>query len=135
MAYFKDADEVYDLIGGLFLQILEDEELAAKFKRANVTVQYQHTDPDSQITARMAEPGQVDLGPTELEPDVTLFMEADVAHEFWLGNVSAPSAMARGKIKSKGNIAKVMKLVPLAKPAIPMYKARLEAKGRQDLLR
>ena len=68
-----------------------------------------------------------------MEPEVTMTMAADTAHEFWLGQVNVTVALARGQIKAKGPVAKILKLVPLAKPAFPRYKAQLEEQGRADL--
>jgi hypothetical protein len=42
-------------------------------------------------------------------------------------------ALARGQIKAKGPVAKILRLVPLTKPVFPRYKAQLEAAGRSDL--
>ena len=136
MAYFKDADEVYRYIGRLFEQLAEDEELAPKFRKANTIVQYAYREPESTITVRLQEgqPGDVDFGETEMEPEVTMAMEADTAHRFWLGQVNVTVALARGQIKAKGPVAKILKLVPLTKPIFPRYKAQLEAQGRQDLI-
>lgn len=136
MAYFKDADEVYEFIGKLFQELNEDEELSAKLKKANTTVQYRYSDPDSQITVKMVdgEDGQVDLGETDLEPEVVMTMSADTAHEFWLGNVNVTVALARGRIRAKGPVAKILKLVPVIKPVFPRYRAMLEEKGRGDLV-
>ena len=39
------------------------------------------------------------------------------------------TALARGQIKASGPVAKILKLVPLTKPAFPRYKALLEAHG------
>jgi putative sterol carrier protein len=136
LAYFKDAQEVYDTVGKLFQQLAEDEELAPKFRKANTIVQYDYREPDSVITVRLQEgqPGDVDFGETEMEPEVTMSMEADTAHKFWLGQVNVTVALARGQIKAKGPVAKILKLVPLTKPVFPRYKALLEADGRQDLI-
>jgi putative sterol carrier protein len=136
VAYFKDAQEVYDTIGRLFLELAADEELGPKFRKANTIVRYEHRDPDSPITVRMKEdePPDVDFGETELEPEVIMSMEADTAHRFWLGQVNVPVALARGEIKASGPVAKILKLVPLTKPVYPRYKAQLEAQGREDLL-
>jgi putative sterol carrier protein len=136
VAYFKDAQEVYDTVGKLFQQLAEDEELAPKFRKANTIVQYDYREPDSVITVRLQEgqPGDVDFGETEMEPEVTMSMEADTAHKFWLGQVNVTVALARGQIKAKGPVAKILKLVPLTKPVFPRYKALLEADGRQDLI-
>src|SRR5919205_4252506 len=136
MPYFKDEQEVYRYIGQLFLDLAEDDELWPKFRRANTIVQYQFRNPESQITVRMQEgtDAQVDLGSTELDPEVLMTMDADTAHKFWLGKVNVTVALARGQMKAKGPVAKILKLVPLTKPVFPRYKQQLEQQGRQDLL-
>jgi putative sterol carrier protein len=136
VAYFKDADDVYATIGKLFEELSEDDELAPKFQRANTIVQYQYRNPESQITVKVkeGEDGQVDCGETSMEPEVVMTMEADTAHRFWLGKVNVTVALARGQMKAKGPVAKILKLVPLVKPVFPRYRAQLERAGRQDLL-
>jgi putative sterol carrier protein len=136
LAYFKDADEVYAYIGKLFEELSEDEELAPKFRNANTIVQYRYRDPDSQITVKLldGQGGQVDFGETTLEPEVVMSMDADTAHRFWLGNVNVTVALARGQMKAKGPVAKILKLVPLVKPVFPRYRKLLADAGRGDLL-
>ena len=136
MAYFKDAQDVYDTIGKLFADLSEDEELSPKFRKANTILQYAYSDPESVITLRLkeGEDPQVDFGETDLEPEVVMTMDADTAHRFWLGQVNVTVALARGQIKAKGPVAKILKLVPLTKPVYPIYKAQLEAQGREDLV-
>jgi putative sterol carrier protein len=135
MSYFNSEQEVYDTLGKLFVDLMEDDELMPKFRRSNTIVQYQFRDPESQITVRMKEDEdpKVDLGPTDMEPEVTMSMDADTAHRYWLGKVNVTVALARGQMKAKGPVAKILKLVPLTRPVFPRYKAQLEAQGRQDL--
>jgi SCP-2 sterol transfer family len=136
MAYFKDANEVYAYIGRLFEELADDPELAPKFRRANTIVQYRYRDPDSTITVRLieGEDGRVDCGETAMEPEVVMSMDADTAHRFWLGKVNVTVALARGQMKAKGPVAKILKLVPLTKPVFPRYRALLEQGGREDLI-
>ena len=54
MAYFKDAQEVYDTIGKLFVDLAKDDELGPKFRKANTIVQYDYRDPESKITLQAA---------------------------------------------------------------------------------
>jgi putative sterol carrier protein len=137
VAYFKDAQEVYDTIGKLFVQLTEDEELGPKWQAADTIVRYQFSEPDSQITIRLreGEPEDVDFGPTDMEPELVMAMKADVAHRFWLGKVNVTMAIARGEIKPTGPVAKLLRLVPLTKTVYPRYKAMLEQDGRGDLAR
>jgi putative sterol carrier protein len=135
MGYFKDADDVYATLGKLFVDLMADEELSSKFRKADTIVRYQYSNPDSAITVRLqeGEAADVDLGESDMEPEVTMTMEADTAHRFWLGEVNVTVALARGEIKANGPVAKILKLVPLAKPVFPRYKAQLEEQGRADL--
>jgi putative sterol carrier protein len=137
VAVFKDEQEVYQYIGKLFQDLTEDPELAPKFRRADTIVQYRYSNPDSQITVKMkeGEDPQVDLGPSELEPEIVMLMEADTAHRFWLGKVNVTMALAKGQMKAKGPVAKILKLVPLVKPVFPRYQQMLEQANREDLLK
>lgn len=136
MAYFKTADEVYESIGRLFQDLAEDEEMAAKFRKADTVIQYCYTNPESVITVDLRRDGggRIDLGGTAMDPEVVMKMEADIAHRFWLGKVSPTVALARGQIKADGPIAKVLRLVPLVKPVFPRYREVLVQSGHQDLL-
>lgn len=136
MGYFKDEEDVYRFIGRLLEELAVDPDLAPRLKGANTVVQYQLADPSSRITVKMCpdEEMQVDLGPSELDPEVVMTMDADTAHRFWVGKLNVTVALARGQIKAKGPVAKVLKLVPLVKPAFPRYREMLQEAGREDLL-
>ena len=56
------------------------------------------------------------------EPDVTLLMKADIADRFWRGKYNLAVGLARGEVKAKGPVNKILKLVPLTKPLFPMYR-------------
>jgi putative sterol carrier protein len=133
---FKDEDDVYRFIGRLFQELAVDPELAPKFQNANTVVQYRLSDPEARITVDLRRDREivVDLGPSELDPEVVMILNADTAHGFWLGKVNITAALARGQIKAKGPVAKILKLVPLVKPVFPHYKQMLEEAGRADLL-
>jgi putative sterol carrier protein len=137
VAVFKDEQEVYRYIGRLFQELTDDPELSPTFRRADTIVQYRYSNPDSQITVKMKEgqDGQVDLGPSDLEPEIVMTMEADTAHRFWLGKVNVTMALAKGQMKAKGPVAKILKLVPLVKPVFPRYQKMLEEEKRDDLLK
>lgn len=136
MGYFATAQDVYEHVGKLFEEILADPELGPEFQKADTIVQYVYRDPEAAITVdlRAGQPAKVDCGETQLDPEVVMAMDADVAHHFFLGQVNVTIALARGEIKAKGPVAKILKLVPLVKPAFPRYRSLLEAEGREDLV-
>jgi hypothetical protein len=134
--YFQDADELYRYLGRLLQELSDDADLGPRFRKANTVVQYRTSNPDAVVTAKLVDgqDGRVDCGATDLEPEVTLSMEADMAHRFWLGLVSPTKELARGNMKAKGPIAKILRLVPLARPGFERYIERLRDEGREDLL-
>jgi hypothetical protein len=134
--YFQDADELYRYLGRLLADLDEDPDIGPRFRKANTVVQYRTTNPDAVVTAKLldGQDGQVDCGATALEPEVVLSMEADLAHRFWLGLVSPTKELARGNMKASGPVAKILRLVPLARPGFERYIERLRAEGRDDLL-
>jgi hypothetical protein len=129
---FRDVQDVYGTLGQLFVDLAADPELGPKFRKADTILRYEYTDPEAAITLRLkdGEPADVDFGESDMEPEVTMAMAADTAHAFWLGQVNVTVALARGQITANGPVAKILKLVPLAKPVFPRYKALLEAQGR-----
>jgi putative sterol carrier protein len=134
---FSSEADVYAHLGRLFEEMVADPELAQQFQRADTVVQYRYRDPEATITVDIrqdAEP-RVELGTTELEPEVVMSMEADTAHRFFLGDVNVTVALARGQIKAKGPVAKILKLVPLVKPVFSRYESQLIAEGRTDLVK
>lgn len=136
MAFFKDEQEVYATIGRLFQDLAQDQEMDPQFRKADTIVQYRYSDPESTITVNLLDghEGRVDLGDTDMEPEVVMTMDADTAHRFWLGEVNVTVALARGQMKAQGPVAKLLKLVPLTKPIYPRYRQMLEAAGRGDLV-
>jgi putative sterol carrier protein len=133
MAAFKDDAEVYDYVGGIFEKVVADPELGPKFAESGVVLGLTYTDPDSVLTIDMAN-RTVHTGGSGPAPNVELFMTADTANKFWLGEVNLSLAMAKGRVKAKGSVTKLLKLVPSAKKLFPVYRQMLEESGRTDLL-
>jgi hypothetical protein len=137
MPLFKDADDVYANLGLFMRQLAVDPEMTPVLQRVDTTFQMRLRNPDSVLTMRtpgQEQEAQVDLGETTLQPEVILQLDADTAHRFWLGQVNAAVALARGDIRTRGPVAKILGLVPLVKPGSPRYRSQLEAAGREDLL-
>lgn len=134
MAVFADEDEVYTYLGGIFRRGLDKEGLADKLAGSGVVLRIRYTDPDAVVTVDM--PNKVietGSGSTAV-PNVELFMSADMGNKFWLGKVNLTMAMAKGTVRAKGPVAKLIKLIPQAKNLFPEYRLMLQAAHRQDLI-
>ena len=136
MSVFKDETEVYTYIGGIFEEALADPEVGQKFASSGVILRVKYSDPDSILTVDM--PGKrVHYGEDARngpKPVIEMSMKADTAHRFWLGNVNITAAMAKGQVKAKGPIPKILQLVPLTKILFPRYRDSLVRSGRSDLV-
>lgn len=134
MAAFSNEAEVYEYLGGVFRQGLADPELVAKLEPTGIVLRITYTEPDAVITVDM--PGkELHEGPgAGPDPNVELFMTADTGNRFWLGKVVLPVALAKGHVRAKGPVTKLLKVLPLAKQLFGPYRERLAADGRTDLL-
>ena len=126
MAVFKNTEYLYEVLGGFWKALSEMEVFSNALKEANVQIKYEITDPNGIIWVG---PDGVEFGEQNFKADVTMQLAGDVCHAFWKKDLSLPVALAMRKIKSKGNIAKVMKLLPVLKPAYELYPEYMKKHG------
>lgn len=141
MAVFQNSKQFYDTIGELMERAKTDPVVGPKIAKAGVVIQFRYTDPDAVTTINAkAKPTQagafVDVinGPTNLKPDIEMTMPADVAHQFWQNKVNLAAAIAQKKIVVKGNLMKVMGLLPAIEPLYKKYPELLKEKGLEKLI-
>jgi hypothetical protein len=130
VATFANAQQVYDTIGAFLEQITKDEDLRPKFVAADTSFHVKYSDPDCDMLVDCTiDPPVVTMAPGEVKSEIELAMAADDGHEFWLGNLNMALALAKNKVKVKGPISKIMKLLPAMRPAFPKYKAFIAERG------
>lgn len=134
MAVFVDEDEVYTYLGGIFRRAMEQDTLASKLAESGVILRIHYTDPDAKITVDMSNKLVETGSHSSVTPNVELFMTADTGNRFWLGKLNLAMAMARGTVRAKGPVPKLIKLIPQAKNLFPEYRSMLDGANRQDLL-
>jgi putative sterol carrier protein len=122
MAFFANADEVDKYIGEMFRLAGDHPEVGEKMKAANIVMRVEYSDPDCVVTIGFQDPMRVDPGETDLVPDITLIMRADTGDKFWRGEYNLAVGLAKGQVKAKGPVNKILKLVPLTKPLFPVYR-------------
>lgn len=126
MAVYKNADHMYQVLGELWTGLLESSPSGDKLKEFKLTVKYSLSDPDGTLWVT---PEGVKTGEQQLRADVEMTLSADVAHRFWLKQVTLPVALAKRQIKSRGSLDKVMKLLPLLGPNYENYPLLCEKYG------
>jgi len=123
MTVFQNKEQMQTVLGGLFEKLLSDPTLGLKFNKAGITIKYNVSEPDGIIwvVPGNGDKGEVLLGKADIKADVEMTLSGDTCHKFWLKQISMPVALAKGLIKSKGPLPKVLKLLPLLKPAFEAY--------------
>ena len=132
MGYFKDAEEVDKYIGEMFRQASGHPQVGPKMKAAQIDMKVVYEDPNCEMTVRFNDPMEVNFGPATNEPDVTLMMTADTADKFWRGKYNLAVGLAKGEVKAKGSVNKILKLVPLTKPLFPVYRDLVAPKDAEE---
>ena len=79
----------------------------------------------------MSDEGGVICGPADMKATIEMTLDGDTCHLFWLQQISLPIALAKGKIKAKGPMPKVLKLLPMLKPAYAAYPDIAKENGLQ----
>jgi hypothetical protein len=123
MAVFENREKMQTVLGGLFQKLLDNPDFAPKFLKTNITIKFNISDPDDVlwVTPGDGSKGEVIWGKTDLKATVEMTLSGDTCHQFWLKQISMPIALAKGLIKAKGPMPKVLKLLPLLTPAYKAY--------------
>jgi putative sterol carrier protein len=122
MGYFTDADDVYRYLGGVF-RLAADTEVGPKLATADIDLQVYYSDPDAKVLIRMhGDNIEVEDGAENEDADVKLFMPADIGDKYWRGEYNLAVGLAKGQVRAKGPVNKILRLVPLTRPVFPMYR-------------
>ncbi len=133
MPGYASEDELYKYVGGIFEKGFADPELGDKMAATGLVFQVKCTEPASSLIIDMPN-RKVHQGTGGPEPQAALLMSTETSNGYWQGKVNLPFAMARGKVKVEGNVAKLLALSPLGKTLFPQYIDMLRADGREDLI-
>ncbi len=136
MPYFADFTVIADLIEGTFTELMKDPAVNAKALDSKLNVKFEYRDPEGEFWVDCSGDSVVTYKaapPTPIEPDAILSMETDTAHAFWCGKLNLLGAMSSGQIVSEGSVPRLLKLLPVIKPAYAIYNGLLDANGLGDL--
>ena len=134
MPVFKDAAQLYDVLGALFVRLKDDPVMGPAVLKSGLVIRFKYSEPESEITIDASKaPVELCFGPCDRKPTVDMSMKADTAHQFWLGKVNLVAALTRGTIVAKGPVPAIMKLLPVITPAYKIYPAVVKEKGLEGI--
>lgn len=123
MAVFADSNELMDVLLELWKRIKADPKMNEQLLKARLSVRFRYREPEGILTVDTTDGQEMKIipGPSDIKPTIEMSMKSDVAHEFWMGKISAPVAILTGKIVSKGPTPKALAMLPAIKPAFSIY--------------
>lgn len=133
---FQDSEMLYEVLGEFYRRLGRDPEIRGPLLKSKLCVRFVYRRPDAVICID-TRGGEIEIhhgdgdGPN---PEVTMILDADVAHAFWHGKINLLTALTRRKIVAKGNVPKTVKLLPILKPAYRLYPSLLREKGLDHLV-
>ena len=124
MAVFENKNQMMTVLGELFEKLMADPVMGPKFAQTNIVIKFNIKDPDASLWLTPGDGSRGDVlwgNNVDAKPTVEMTLSADTCHRFWLKEISMPVALAKGQIKAKGPMPKVLKLLPMLKPAYEAY--------------
>jgi len=136
MPYFSDIQPFYDALGELFEKLSSDPAIKEKALASKLLVHFIYSDPAGEVWIDCRGDDMLLLtGPKDFaECDATLTMSTDTAHKFWLGKLNLIKALTSGEIESEGSVPKLLKMLPVIKPAFKIYPEILKDKGLESII-
>lgn len=135
MPFFNDSDELGTVMKELWVTIADDSKISSPLLNSKLIVRFHYKEPDGQITIDCSDGENmvIEWGDCDKQPVVEMFMQADVAHKFWMGQVNVPMYLLNGKMVAKGPVNKALALLPAIKPAFKKYPSVVRTTLNRDL--
>src|SRR5919202_1802306 len=131
---FRSPDEFREVIDRVFTLMSTDPEMGPKLRDAETPQRFEI--PDLELVVNITYRDEVEDGQhlrwewtddVAWEPDVQMTMNSDVANRYFQGKENVAIALARRRIKSKGDLKKALAIIPITKPVFARYREMIEA--------
>jgi SCP-2 sterol transfer family len=134
VAGFHSADEFREVIDRTFELMSTDSEMGPKLRNAQAPQRFEI--PDLGLVVNITYRDEVEDGQNlrwewsddvPWEAVVQMTMDSEVANRYFQGKENVAIALARRRIKSKGDLKAALSLIPITKPVFKRYRAMVEA--------
>ncbi len=115
MTQFKDGEQVASMAKELWETVLSDEDSAAMVRKIGLSVFTEFSDPEVNIWINADE--VITGEDAKKESMVQLKMAWETGNDLYSDKIGLTVAISSGKMKVKGPLLKLMKIVPLLKQA------------------
>lgn len=119
MTVFKDAAQMHTMLGDLWTYVIKETDVGPKLKEYDVNYKFVINEPNGYV---FVDADQVLTGAAaNRDAVITMELSGDTVHKFWLKQIKLPVALATRKVKTKGPIPKVLKMLPYLKAVHDSY--------------
>jgi hypothetical protein len=127
---FRSSEEFREVLDRTFALMSADPEMGPKLRAADTPQRFEF--PDVDLVVNVAAGDEENLhwewsDDVPWEPEVEMTMDSEVANRYFQGKENIAIALARRRIKSKGNTKKALALIPVTKPVFAKYRTMIEA--------
>ncbi|SHJ25397.1 hypothetical protein SAMN02745216_01312 [Desulfatibacillum alkenivorans DSM 16219] len=127
MSVFKDANHMYTILNDVWTHAINETDFGPKLKEYEIDYKFVIKEPNGYLYVSHDEVITGDKA--NRDAVITMELSGDTVHAFWLKKIKLPVALATRKIKSKGPIPKVLKILPFLKPVYELYPVYCEKHG------
>jgi hypothetical protein len=125
---FASAEEFREVMDRVFTMMSEDPDMGPKLRDADVPQRFEFGDFDLVMNVRAGQPREdanlywewTDEVPWS--PSVRMKMSSETANRYFQGRENVAFAIARGRIKTGGDIKAALQLIPITKPIYERYR-------------
>jgi hypothetical protein len=108
----------------------DDPDMGPKLREADTPQRFEFPDLDLVVNVTAGDEENLRWDWTDdvpWEPEVEMTMDSEIANRYFQGKENIAIALARRRIRSKGNTKKALALVPVTKPVFAQYREMIEA--------
>jgi hypothetical protein len=130
VAPFHSADEFRQVMDKTFGLMSDDPDIGPKLRDADTPQRFEFPDLDLVVNVTAGNEENLRWDWTDdvpWEPEVEMTMDSEIANRYFQGKENIAIAVARRRIRSKGNTKKALALVPVTKPVFAQYREMIEA--------
>ena len=129
MATFRSAEEFREVLDRTFGLMSTDPEMGPKLRDADTPQRYEFPDLDLVVNVTAGDEANLRWEWSDdvpWEPEVEMTMDSEIANRYFQGKENIAIALARRRIRSKGNTKKALALIPVTKPVFARYREMVE---------
>jgi hypothetical protein len=129
VAPFRSAEEFREVLDRTFGLMSTDPEMGPKLRDADTPQRYEFPDLDLVVNVTAGDEANLRWEWSDdvpWEPEVEMVMDSEIANRYFQGKENIAIALARRRIRSKGNTKKALALIPVTKPVFARYREMVE---------